>query len=222
MFWPTNTIGRPEISSCSFANAIDRARERDRADQRGEDGRDDRLRGEVTAPTTWNSASATSAAAPPPTPLNRATICGIAVIFTVRAPTTPTTAPIAPPTTIRQPVRDPVERERRRDRDDHPDAADPVPLPRVLRRREEAQREDEADDRDEVEEPDDVRVGDHRFALPSRRAPLEHLEHPVGDEPAADHVRGRQHHRDEADRLRERVVGEAEDDDRTDDRRCRG
>ena len=37
----------------------------------------------------WNSASATSAAAPPPTPLNSATICGIAVIFTERAPTTP-------------------------------------------------------------------------------------------------------------------------------------
>ncbi len=49
----------------------------------------------------WNSASATSAAAPPPTPLNRATICGIAVIFTVRAPTSPTIAPITPPAMIR-------------------------------------------------------------------------------------------------------------------------
>ena len=50
---------------------------------------------------TWNSASATSAAAPPPTPLKRATICGIAVIFTVRAPTTPTTLPIAAPAAMR-------------------------------------------------------------------------------------------------------------------------
>ena len=50
---------------------------------------------------TWNSASATSAAAPPPTPLNRATICGIAVIFTVRAPTSPTTVPIAAPPAMR-------------------------------------------------------------------------------------------------------------------------
>ena len=33
----------------------------------------------------WNSESDTSAAAPPPTPLNSATICGIAVIFTRRA-----------------------------------------------------------------------------------------------------------------------------------------
>ena len=49
------------------------------------------------------------------------------------------------------------------------------------------------------------------------RPPLEHLEHPVGDEPAADDVRGREHHRHEADGLRERVVGEAEDDDRAHD-----
>ena len=49
---------------------------------------------------TWNSESATRAAAPPPTPLNRATICGIAVIFTVRAPTIPMTEPIRPPTTM--------------------------------------------------------------------------------------------------------------------------
>ncbi len=33
----------------------------------------------------WKSASAISAAAPPPTPLNSATISGIAVIFTARA-----------------------------------------------------------------------------------------------------------------------------------------
>ena len=33
-----------------------------------------------------SSSSATSAAAPPPTPLNSATICGIWVICTVRAP----------------------------------------------------------------------------------------------------------------------------------------
>jgi hypothetical protein len=33
----------------------------------------------------WKSEKATRAAAPPPTPLNSATICGIAVIFTARA-----------------------------------------------------------------------------------------------------------------------------------------
>ena len=47
-----------------------------------------------------NSASATSAAAPPPTPLNSATICGIAVIFTARAAYAPTGAAIAITATI--------------------------------------------------------------------------------------------------------------------------
>ena len=50
----------------------------------------------------WNSASETSAAAPPPTPLNSATICGIAVIFTLRAATAPKTPPIRQPSAIRQ------------------------------------------------------------------------------------------------------------------------
>ena len=40
------------------------------------------------------------ATAPPPTPLNSATICGIAVIFTLRAAGTPTAVPIAIPTAI--------------------------------------------------------------------------------------------------------------------------
>ena len=46
-----------------------------------------------------NSDRATTAAAPPPAPLKIATICGIAVIGTRRAPTTPMTVPISPPTT---------------------------------------------------------------------------------------------------------------------------
>src|SRR5256714_12841234 len=50
----------------------------------------------------WLSSSemATNAAAPPPTPLNAATICGIAVIFTRRAEIAPTGAPIAIPRTV--------------------------------------------------------------------------------------------------------------------------
>ena len=57
------------------------------------------------AHTPWNSTTEMSAAAPPPTPLNSATICGIAVIFTVRAPTTPITVPTTPPASmIHQPV----------------------------------------------------------------------------------------------------------------------
>ena len=45
-----------------------------------------KIRTSVLGSTTWrNSTQAISAAAPPPTPLNSATICGIAVIFTERA-----------------------------------------------------------------------------------------------------------------------------------------
>jgi hypothetical protein len=48
------------------------------------------------------SASDTSAAAPPPTPLNAATICGMAVIFTIRAAGTATAVPTTMPRTISQ------------------------------------------------------------------------------------------------------------------------
>ncbi len=48
----------------------------------------------------WNSAIEIRAAAPPPTPLNSATICGIAVIFTRRA----ATAPKPPPRIIPSPI----------------------------------------------------------------------------------------------------------------------
>jgi hypothetical protein len=50
-----------------------------------------------------------------------------------------------------RPVRDPLDEQRGRDRDEHPHAAQPVAAPRVLRGREKTQRQDEADDRDEVE-----------------------------------------------------------------------
>jgi hypothetical protein len=103
-FWAGARIGRPGTSSCSFPNAT-------------------RLPQKLTEPTTaekripmrsspgsrpgspaarWYSAAAISAAAPPPTPLNSATICGIAVIRTARAETTPMTVPTAIPATISQ------------------------------------------------------------------------------------------------------------------------
>ena len=47
-----------------------------------------------------NSRIDTSAAAPPPAPLNSATICGIAVILTIRAPAKPATPPTSIPATI--------------------------------------------------------------------------------------------------------------------------
>jgi hypothetical protein len=47
------------------------------------------------------STSEISATAPPPTPLNSATLCGIAVMRTERALGIPTAVPITSPTTIR-------------------------------------------------------------------------------------------------------------------------
>ena len=55
-----------------------------------------------------NSTHAMSATAPPPTPLNSATICGIAVIFTLRAAGTPTTVPIDDAEDDQAPVADAV------------------------------------------------------------------------------------------------------------------
>ena len=99
-FWPRNTIGRPDRSSWSLANAIiEPANETEPI--RLERTIETTSSFETAPPATWNSENAISAAAPPPTPLNRATICGIAVIFTVRAPTSPITAPIAAPAAIR-------------------------------------------------------------------------------------------------------------------------
>ena len=51
-------------------------------------------------PEWRNSTQEISATAPPPTPLNSATICGIAVIFTWRAAGTPTATPSAMPSAI--------------------------------------------------------------------------------------------------------------------------
>jgi hypothetical protein len=47
-----------------------------------------------------NSTQATNATAPPPTPLNSATICGTAVIFTLRAAGMPTAVPSTTPSRI--------------------------------------------------------------------------------------------------------------------------
>ena len=54
------------------------------------------------AGTSCSSATAISAAAPPPTPLNSATICGIAVMRTRRAETAPIALPTATPPAIHQ------------------------------------------------------------------------------------------------------------------------
>ena len=97
-------IGRPLIRSCSFPNAtIEPANEIEptSAEKTVETPRSTPT-SPLSAQTVWNSTSETNAAAPPPTPLNSATICGIAVIFTFRAPTTPIAEPIAIPAAIHQ------------------------------------------------------------------------------------------------------------------------
>ena len=98
-------IGRPGRSSCSFANAT-RLPEKLIEPIRAEKSDRAHVLAARTCPgagaSRWNSAAAISAAAPPPTPLNSATICGIAVIFTLRAETTPITVPTAIPTMISQ------------------------------------------------------------------------------------------------------------------------
>ena len=76
-----------------------------------------------------------SAIAPPPTPLNSATICGIAVIFTLRALGTPTAVPMATPMTISSQSPTSGYEQRRDDRDRHADRGDAVALHRGRRAR---------------------------------------------------------------------------------------
>jgi hypothetical protein len=100
-------IGLPEMSSCSFANAI--IEPANEIEPMSAEKTVATPRSTPTCPTfaqtPWNSTTEMIAAAPPPTPLNSATICGIAVIFTVRAPTTPIIVPMTPPASIHhQPV----------------------------------------------------------------------------------------------------------------------
>ena len=86
-FCPGYVIGRPPISSWSLAKAImlpAKEIEPIRADRTADVDPASASRSGAGR-SRWKSASEISAAAPPPTPLNSATICGIAVIFTARA-----------------------------------------------------------------------------------------------------------------------------------------
>ncbi len=152
--WPTYVIGRPPISSCSFANAIiepENEIEPISAESTSEIEMS-RCRSPESGASRWNSAHETRAAAPPPTPLNSATICGIAVIFTRRAATAPKRAADHHRDDHPDVVVQPVLAERRRDRERHARRADPHAAPRARRVREIAQRPDEGHDRDQVEQ----------------------------------------------------------------------
>ena len=111
-------IGRPGMISCSFPNAMFEPQKETEpmiAEKRigiiSSSG--------MSPPACRNSAHATSATAPPPTPLNSATICGIAVIFTLRAAGMPTAVPITTPSDDQPPVADLRLEQRGRDGDRH-------------------------------------------------------------------------------------------------------
>ena len=103
-----------------------------------------------------NSTTAINATAPPPTPLNSATICGIAVIFTLRAAGTPTAVPIATPTTIRTQSPTPGCSSVAKTATAMPDGRHLVAADRRARSAQHVQPRDEHRERDDVEQLDDV------------------------------------------------------------------
>ena len=109
---------------------------------------------EVADVACCSSSRATRAAAPPPTPLNSATICGIWVICTRRAPKTPPAAADRDREQDQRHVVE-VEVEERDDAGDHgAGRADQVAGACGLGPGEALQREDEADRRREVDQLD--------------------------------------------------------------------
>ena len=101
--WPGSWIGRPGMISWSFPNAMFEPQNETEpmiaANRAGISASSAGL--PPAASDSRYSTNEISATAPPPTPLNSATICGIAVIFTERAAGIPTAAPIATPSAIR-------------------------------------------------------------------------------------------------------------------------
>ena len=101
--WPGSWIGRPGMISWSFPKAMFEPQNETEpmiaANRIGISASSSGL--PPIASASRYSTHEISATAPPPTPLNSATICGIAVIFTERAAGTPTTVPIAIPSAIR-------------------------------------------------------------------------------------------------------------------------
>jgi hypothetical protein len=101
--WPGSEIGRPGRTSCSLPNAMfEPQKEIEPMIAANRIGISWSSSGLPVPTSSWwrYSTNEISATAPPPTPLNSATICGIAVIFTPRAAGMPTAVPIATPTAI--------------------------------------------------------------------------------------------------------------------------
>ena len=101
--WPGSWIGRPGRISWSLPKAMFEPQNETEpmiaANRIGISASSSGL--PPAASASRYSTQAISATAPPPTPLNSATICGIAVIFTERAAGTPMAVPIATPSAIR-------------------------------------------------------------------------------------------------------------------------
>ena len=100
---PGSWIGRPGRSSCSFPKAMFEPQNETEpmiaANRIGISASSSGLPPVISSASRY-STNEISATAPPPTPLNSATICGIWVIFTPRAAGTPTAVPIATPSAI--------------------------------------------------------------------------------------------------------------------------
>ena len=175
--------------------------------------------------TEMNSVTDTSAAAPPPTPLKMATICGMAVIFTSRAAGTPMTAPMAMAMMMSTRLR--VCEYTSGSENVHatattmPARPHQVPEPGALGRAQALEGQDEPDDGDEVDEvgggapahdgvpalePGAAGVAGRvarrgavaAGALRSVRLGPEHVEHPVGHHEPAHDVEGGQDDGEEA------------------------
>ena len=103
-------IGRPPISSWSLAKAtIEPANEMEPISaEKAIPAETSSVGVPGSGRTLCSSASAISAAAPPPTPLKSATICGIAVICTLRAATAPKPPPITIAIAIAHQLVDPI------------------------------------------------------------------------------------------------------------------
>ena len=208
---PGSMIGRPGRISWSFPNAMfEPQKETDPtiAEKRigiiSSSG--------MSPPACRNSAHATSATAPPPTPLNSATICGIAVIFTLRAAGMPTAVPITTPTDDQLPVADlrlaarwPRPRPPCRPRRSCCPGARSRGCVSRCRPMMKSENETMYARRDEVRiAQEEVAMTISRPAPSGRRLLPEHLEHPVGHEEAADHVDRAERDRDHEDHLVER------------------
>ena len=107
--WPGSLIGRPGSTSCSLPKAMfEPQKEIEPTIAANSDGIS--VLSGKSPPKWWRySTHAISATAPPPTPLNSATICGIAVIRTLSAAGTPTATPMATPSRISQGVLEPCQ-----------------------------------------------------------------------------------------------------------------